>query len=854
MRDYVKRKGCQRALDVSTPTFPQLMKAFRHHPAPGPEGYTNARTVAAAPEYAFVDSAGNNQVVDLVVVGSAYPKGTIHTMDMSDPYNPAVMGVVRNSAGTVVDNIFATDIAVSKAAGLIYVTAGMSVYVIDAKDPYHPVILNIITQAPNADGTMMSLGYSPAVAEKDGWVYLANQQKGLRVLDLDPVYLSQYCNDSEFPVGAWKFCSDYYPALGWKTIVLEGRDTYWHLLDAPVKVKLKTMPGNGIEVRPEGGAICTSADTCKATFDKGYVRFQIKAPANISDNFIVEFQIDPASLPEHEQTLLATFANLQQYSMRTVRLWKRDNSNITLGEVLKGEAAFVFDATTDTTRHGAYRQNEQEHDKRLYYVQEMLNQVVVRKRNLENPFSQSSYNPYVLIEEGGRYGPETYNQLAAFKYNFDLNVNDVVGPYPYSTNPAEDNTSSIFRKLMKDYNKRRTGNPWLIDGAAGDSWLYKVVDKETLVGKDSRIPAETVAVTTDNADVLLNTDSNNTREDSGLYELYKNAVERFNRNLINLAESYERKANPDNALVGEPGQWVPREGSAQVKTNNSTPLAVAYSYGGRQTVLLFNDTVSRHGAPRTADFANNATYRSYRGRIGDVESNLINQFPHGNVGGGNRKWPGLIMDEEYFDWYNNTNRSDNHHFYHEYWAGIDCIGLTLHGLRYAEDPRRDHDNDGRNYAVEQMLTGADDSAIPGVRVGNACISGDCQNPQSRVSVHTYRGMMDTNVERFFDAGNADLLYYWQRTVANTKLIRKGDVVRYGRAHISTVYSERPQDCGDTGASCTYEIIHAYGGDSYKKIINGDEQRVFSRKVCITPNDISTTINNPTGFGRIKLWD
>ena len=46
---------------------------------------------------------------------------------------------------------------------------------------------NIITQAPDAGGTMTSLGWSPALAEKDGWVYLVNQQKGMRVLDLDPV-------------------------------------------------------------------------------------------------------------------------------------------------------------------------------------------------------------------------------------------------------------------------------------------------------------------------------------------------------------------------------------------------------------------------------------------------------------------------------------------------------------------------------------------------------------------------------------------------------------------------------------------------------------------------------------------
>lgn len=82
-----------------------------------------------------------------------------------------------------------------------------------------------------------------------------------------------------------------------------------------------------------------------------------------------------------------------------------------------------------------------------------------------------------------------------------------------------------------------------------------------------------------------------------------------------------------------------------------------------------------------------------------------------------------------------------------------------------------------------------------------------------------------------------------------KMVKRGDLVVY-KKHNSIVHD----DLSCSGSQCNYEIIHAYGGDNYKKIINGVEQRIFSRKVIVTPNDISTTISNPTGFGRIKLWD
>ena len=137
------------------------------------------------------------------------------------------------------------------------------------------------------------------------------------------------------------------------------------------------------------------------------------------------------------------------------------------------------------------------------------------------------------------------------------------------------------------------------------------------------------------------------------------------------------------------------------------------------------------------------------------------------------------------------------------------------------------------------MGGIGDTAIPGISVAGVCGSSDCGTINS---IHTYKGLNDTNVSRFFDTLNEKLLYYWVRTDESEELIHKGDFVHYNE-HISTVYSDRITDAG------SYNIIHAYGSNTY--------HNNFSRKVIITGNDIRDSHNNiinPTGFGRIKLWN
>jgi len=74
-----------------------------------------------------------------------------------------------------------------------------------------------------------------------------------------------------------------------------------------------------------------------------------------------------------------------------------------------------------------------------------------------------------------------------------------------------------------------------------------------------------------------------------------------------------------------------------------------------------------------------------------------------------------------------------------------------------------------------------------------------------------------------------------------------------------MHSERPTCVSvkkkkGTINSCSYNIIHSYGGDNYIGIVEGEEKKIFSRKVLVTPHNITETLRKPSHFGRIKLWN
>ena len=193
---------------------------------------------------------------------------------------------------------------------------------------------------------------------------------------------------------------------------------------------------------------------------------------------------------------------------------------------------------------------------------------------------------------------------------------------------------------------------------------------------------------------------------------------------------------------------------------------------------------------------------NYRGNINE---NIIDENYYCAVGGGNKKWPGLLRDEwNVWNAYHTANPESNqydHPFHPQHWAGIDCSGLVQRATVYS---------------------------FPGV---NVTIS--INNGVKRVS------------DIFESTETKNLLFYF--STDSEEYIKKGDLVRYGNTHVSTVYSDRPSDAGH------YKIIHAYGITPYT-YPDWDKQSpvpVFSRKVMITWENVSAT---PTGFGRIKLWE
>ena len=87
-------------------------------------------------------------------------------------------------------------------------------------------------------------------------------------------------------------------------------------------------------------------------------------------------------------------------------------------------------------------------------------------------------------------------------------------------------------------------------------------------------------------------------------------------------------------------------------------------------------------------------------------------------------------------------------------------------------------------------------------------------------------------------------------------LKKGDLIQYDN-HISIVYCTPDDNWGgecDGLAEGQYQIVHAYGErcTAYEKD-NSCKTNSFSRKVLLTLNKF-TKFPNPSGFGRIKLWD
>jgi hypothetical protein len=695
-------------------------------------------------------------------------------VDLTDPYNIHNYGPVKNADGTDL-LVFASDIKISKASGLAYLSTGNGVYVIDIKNPKDPKLLNFIMQTPTAPGstTTSPLGSSTALVEKDGWVYLANPQKGLKVLDLDPKELGI---ESDSQYSAVRIPStDYYPALGTKGVTIYGvisglpLGNDWGLYLAEPSIDHLQIGGavdsQGNLALPPAGQAFISRFTANDVDKKGYAPLYIHwngSADSMPENFIIKLQarkIGATSLNDATSTKIYSFA-----------FRRRHNGNVSFKEVLDGSAVYVADGIVSQSTSTVQR---------FAYVQELLNQVVPRMRQTYDG-QQWVANQYNLVDEDGIYSAATYTAVKLFKQSFGIDAN----------------ASDTYKKIRKDYGLDVTD--------ANLGWFNKIIEKESLVGKKLQ-----------DADTVPNSAPNNTVMDTGLYELYKNVVERFVNAMINEGDRYRQSKGSD--YQGANTSWSSRAiKSGATYTFNTVTESESYCFGCKNKYDDFWRIVSTC-TPTTEGNINSA----YARNVNDADCRLT----------GSKRYPGLFESEQ-----KNVSTSPQYSAF-DYWTGIDCAGF-----------------------VQRLIMAGKQLALSGL----VCKIPDLTEKDVNPVNHLDDGGIKSD-EFFAGTYGPQRTTYWadpedgQESVKLQKKLRRGDLVEYD-GHISMIYSDRPTCVltlnadGEEQTTCTYEIIHAYGGDTYKKIINGIEQRVFSRKVLVTPNDISTTISNPTGFGRIKLWD
>jgi hypothetical protein len=508
----------------------------------------------------------------------------------------------------------------------------------------------------------------------------------------------------------------------------------------------------------------------------------------------------------------------------------RPRATCALAQVLQGEAVFAYDpdhAGKTARVNGVDPPNDQ---LKFDFVQELLNQVVTRKRQLTETQADGTQGAatYQMVEEDGLYDLSTHTAIRQFRENFGMGntrVDFVTDPVTNQVNYlAADDTSDIIRKLTKDYQKRG------LTGTA-QGILHNIVDQATLVGNDIHLYSES-DLETSPPDQQINAPVGN-GTDSGLYELYVNVVRRFVDGMITEAKRYaglSGSPKPKDAWYSRGDKATNGYGPSDCVTGTacvgSHGAGMSYSYGGKQTIDEFNVTVSTFKTPPNAQYNSLSLIGSYKGNLfPQGATNAVGELVEGKIGAttNKKKWPGLKKDGEY------TNDASSP-FYWEQWAGIDCSGLVVQSLRYAK---------------QQAAVSLGDICTDYVDTTNIC--------SDRTGIDTRTGLLDTGVSRFFNGGNQGFVhFYWPRDDAgdNVKKIHRGDVVQYA-GHISIVYSER---WGESKKQGNYDIIHAYGTNTYRD--KQENLRVFSRKVLITADDLPGKKGKlePQGFGRVKLWE
>jgi len=424
--------------------------------------------------------------------------------------------------------------------------------------------------------------------------------------------------------------------------------------------------------------------------------------------------------------------------------------------------------------------------------------VVPRKRSL--------ISAYRLVDEDGKFGPETSIALGIFRESFGMggvrpNPSDPDSPYRIGNTKADftdingeirygsdDDTTDTFRKLTKDYGLRA-------DPDVTRAYLDRIIDKETLIGGEKK-DSDTII----NGKTIPGTGTK--ARDTGLYELYANVVKRFVEVMIAKGEEYrlyqEKKWFSRTYRLYQEKKWFSRtdteQGSA-VEGGNG----VSYCYGCKDDVKGFDEFVSPCKVPDSATIRS-SQWSTYRGNLSEDDCQ-VNQESK-------KQWPGMLRGEL------DTSTKDNP-FWPTYWSGVDCSGF-----------------------VQRLMLAAKaqyESAFG-------------------LSIDVTNLIFDHETERVAGEIGADSFLLRNRSfrigIEDKDKIKRGDIVQY-EGHISIVYSEKASDSGH------YRIIHAYGVPRADLDNDPTTPMGFARRVLITANHMISSkgrFPSPTGFGRIRLWE
>jgi hypothetical protein len=588
--------------------------------------------------------------------------------------------------------------------------------------------------------------------------------------------------------------NDYYPALGRRELIIKaGPVQNAHKYKLKCTLTNESLPfffdftKNEIEVDFDNNGLAVVL-----LYEKGYL------PEKHGTSPVISIKFE--AIQKSDNRVILTF---------TENFNVRHNRNVILGEVLAGTAVWTYEPHTRVEIEGVFNDYGKtdskakewpnydedtkqfasvtnpsilydtafasDSEKKFDYIEFLMNQVLFRKRSVIDDIANNRFvNDYVYTPEKGFYNNDFAKLVQEFRSEFKVPDVSVGG-------------NSILGLLYEQY------------GLSRYEWDDKIIDKFILVGNEYRVD-----------DFAINTSS--LFSETGLYELYRNAVKPFVDSLILEAERYA-------GISGETtptGNWVSRTGNAWVNSIDETlphGTGMSYCYGGKNTVSDFNEYVSdcypKEDYEIIADYDN-----------GNIYTGINNNCNYG----GDRYWPGLLRREL-------NQQGEYNSFRWDYWTGIDCAGLVQRANKTAVLQTKD-------LKLKSEITQLTGSANNNDHRGRV-LSTAFGTKNQACSVSVYGASYDPVLE----------------------VVRKGDLIYYN-GHIAIAYSNKVNYRRVTREkkACNYylfKMIHAYGGDYYTYPWdtfvdeNLRNEYVFSRKVIITYNN---GIGSIKGFGRIALWD